>query len=38
MKTYYRNETKIKFPKIKSAGKRPWGEEKILAIIPKKSL
>ncbi len=29
-------KTKIKFPKIKSAGKRPWGVEKILAIIPKK--
>lgn len=27
---------KIVFPKIKSAGKRPWGKEEILAIIPKK--
>ncbi len=29
-------KTKIKFPKIKTAGKRPWGKEEILAIIPKK--
>ena len=25
----------VNFPKIKDAGRRPWGEEKILSIIPK---
>jgi mannose-6-phosphate isomerase-like protein (cupin superfamily) len=29
-------KNKIIFPKITSAGKRHWGEEKILAVIPKK--
>jgi mannose-6-phosphate isomerase len=27
---------KVKFPKIKSVGKRPWGEELLVALIPKK--
>jgi mannose-6-phosphate isomerase len=30
------NREKVKFPKIKSVGKRPWGEELLVALIPKK--
>ena len=28
----------IKFPKIKSVGKRLWGSEELVALIPKKNL
>tara|TARA_S200000501_G_scaffold358972_1_gene384328 strand:+ start:763 stop:1197 length:435 start_codon:yes stop_codon:yes gene_type:complete len=28
--------TKVKFPKIKTIGKRSWGKEELLALIPKK--
>jgi len=29
------NKNKIKFPKSKSVGKRPWGKEILLVLIPK---
>ena len=30
-----KKHTNVIFPKIKSVGKRNWGEEKLLALIPK---
>ena len=29
--------TKIRFPKTKVVGKRDWGKEELLALIPKKN-
>ena len=36
MKKKHKKRTSVVFPKIKNVGRRPWGEEKLLALIPKK--
>ena len=36
MKKSQKKTTHVVFPRIKDVGKRPWGKEKLLALIPKK--